>query len=89
MLTVMRYFNKTPVELSASHSDVAHIRNSAALKLKYHTEWYPSEVFFMTFGHKCISEQILVERFFCHTILDSRFLEVFECPHLIKSKKTS
>ena len=62
----MLYFNKPPVKLSSSHSDAAQRLYSAfgTAQVKYHAEWSPLEVFFMTFGHKCISEQVFVERFF-------------------------
>ena len=66
MLTAMRYCNKAPVELSTSHSYVAHRPHLAfsSAQVKYQTEWSPSKVFFYDFWHKRISEQVFVERFF-------------------------
>ena len=66
ILTVIRYFNKPSVKLSSSHSDAVRRPHSAfgRAQVKYHAEWSPSEVFFMTFGYKCISEQVFVVRFF-------------------------
>ena len=62
----MRYFNKPPVELSTSHSDAAERPHSefGSAQVKHQAEWSPSEVSFVTFGYKCISEQAFVERFF-------------------------
>ena len=66
ILTAMLYFNKSPAELLTSYSHVGHRLPLpfSSTQVEYHAEWSTTEVCFMNFGHKWISEHVFVEKLF-------------------------